>query len=40
MQGFVPAMVAREILLRGRYARGSRMTAFLCACIALAISAL
>jgi putative membrane protein len=40
MQGFVPAMVAREILIRGGYARGRRMVAFLCICIALAISAL
>lgn len=39
MQGFVPAMVAREILIRGGYARGRRMIAFLCICIALAISA-
>ena len=39
MQGFVPAMVAREILIRGNYARGRRMVAFLCVCIALAISA-
>ena len=40
MQGFVPAMVAREILIRGDYARGRRMVGFLCICIALAISAL
>lgn len=40
MQGFVPAIVAREILIRGEYARGRRMIAFLCICIALAISAL
>ena len=66
MQGFVPVMVAREILIRGNYvapwalravpssgseltfgrpgggphARGGRMLAFLCICIALAISAL
>lgn len=40
MQGFVPAMVAREILIRGEYARGRRMIAFLCICIALAISAM
>lgn len=40
MQGFVPAMVAREILIRGKFAQGSRMVAFLCICIALAISAL
>jgi putative membrane protein len=39
MQGFVPALVAREILLRGAYVRGRRMTGFLCTCIALAISA-
>jgi putative membrane protein len=39
MQGFVPAMVAREILIRGKYAQGRRMVAFLCVCIALAISA-
>ena len=40
MQGFVPALVAREILLRGGFVRGVRMTAFLCVCVALAISAL
>ncbi len=39
MQGFVPAMVAREILLRGDHVRGRKMTAFLCLCVALAISA-
>ena len=39
MQGFVPAMVAREILIRGQYARGRRMIGFLCICIAMAISA-
>lgn len=39
MQGFVPAMVAREVLLRGAYVNGRRMMAFLCVCIALAISA-
>lgn len=39
MQGFVPAMVAREILLRGDYVRGRKMTAFLCICVAMAISA-
>lgn len=39
MQGFVPALVAREILLRGRYVNGRRMVAFVCICIALAISA-
>lgn len=39
MQGFVPAMIAREILVRGRFVRGPRMLAFVCICIALAISA-
>lgn len=39
MQGFVPALVAREILIRGAHLNGRRMTAFLCVCIALAISA-
>lgn len=39
MQGLVPAMVAREILLRGGHVSGRRMSAFLCLCVALAISA-
>lgn len=39
MQGFVPALIAREILIRGGYVRGRRMLAFLCICIPLAISA-
>ncbi len=39
MQGFVPALVAREILLRGAYVHGKRMAAFLCICVAMAISA-
>src|SRR5574343_998023 len=39
MQGFVPALVAREILLRGAYVRGKRMAAFLCVCVAMAIRA-
>lgn len=39
MQGFVPAMVAREILLRGAWVRGRRMVAFLCICVAMMISA-
>jgi putative membrane protein len=38
-QGFVPALVAREILLRGRYVQGRRMLAFLVVCVVLAISA-
>jgi len=39
MQGFVPALVAREILLRGDYVTGRRMLAFLCICVVMAISA-
>ena len=38
-QGFVPVMVAREILLRGDYVRGRRMLALICIAIVLAISA-
>lgn len=39
MQGFAPAMVAREILIRGAYVQGRRMLAFLVICVVLAISA-
>jgi len=39
MQGFVPALIAREILVRGGYVRGRKMLAFICICIPLAISA-
>ena len=39
MQGLVPALVAREILLRARYVNSPRMAAFLSVCVALAISA-
>jgi putative membrane protein len=38
-QGFVPALVAREILIRGGYVRRGRMLAFVVVCIAMAISA-
>lgn len=38
-QGFVPALVAREILLRGGYVQGRKMLAFVVVCIVLAISA-
>jgi putative membrane protein len=38
-QGFVPALAAREILLRGARIRGRRMLAFVVVCIVLAISA-
>jgi putative membrane protein len=40
MQGFVPAIVAREVLLRGPYVQGRKMLAFICVCIPLAFSAL
>lgn len=39
MQGLVPAMAAREILLRGEFVRGRRMLAFLVVCVVLAVSA-
>jgi putative membrane protein len=38
-QGFVPALAAREILIRGSYVRGRRMLAFLVLCVVLAVSA-
>ncbi|MBH1969638.1 DUF2238 domain-containing protein [Moraxellaceae bacterium AER2_44_116] len=38
-QGLVPALVAREILIRGNYVRGQKMLAFVVVCIVLAISA-
>lgn len=38
-QGFVPALVAREILLRGQYVRTRGMLGFLVLCVVLAISA-
>lgn len=38
-QGLVPALAAREILVRGGYVNGPKMTSFLVCCIALAISA-
>ncbi|NMG72129.1 DUF2238 domain-containing protein [Parazoarcus communis] len=38
-QGLIPALVAREILLRGAYAQGRRMVGFLAICVAMAISA-
>jgi putative membrane protein len=39
MQGFVPAIVAREILLRNRVISGRGWLFFLVCCIALAVSA-
>jgi putative membrane protein len=40
MQGFVPVLIAREVLSRGGYVSSKSMTAFLSICVALAISAL
>lgn len=40
MQGLTPALLAREILLRGGHVAGARMAAFLGVCVALAVSAL
>jgi len=39
MQGFAPALIAREILIRGNYVNGRRMLNFIVICIVLAISA-
>ena len=38
-QGFVPALAAREVLVRGGFVRGAKMTAFLVVCVVLAVSA-
>lgn len=38
-QGFVPAMIAREIFIRGRYVKPGKMLGFVVVCVALAISA-
>ncbi len=38
-QGFVPAMIAREIFIRGRHVKAGKMLGFLVICVALAISA-
>jgi putative membrane protein len=38
-QGFVPALIAREILIRGHYVSGKKMLTFIIICIVLAISA-
>lgn len=39
MQGFVPALAAREILIRGRFVRTAGMLAFLVICVVMAVSA-
>ncbi|MDO8304239.1 DUF2238 domain-containing protein [Herminiimonas sp.] len=38
-QGLVPALVAKEIFVRGNYVSGKKMVAFLGICVAMAISA-
>lgn len=38
MQGFVPAIVAREIFLRGAYVQGRKMLAFLSICVVMMVS--
>jgi putative membrane protein len=38
-QGFVPALIAREVLIRGDYVRGRSMLSFIVLCIVLAVSA-
>ena len=39
VQGFVPAMAAREILVRGNHVRGVRMLPFLTVCVVMTFSA-
>ncbi|HSU75781.1 MAG TPA: DUF2238 domain-containing protein [Burkholderiales bacterium] len=39
LQGVTPALLAREIFIRGGYVSGRRMIAFLCVCVAMAVSA-
>jgi putative membrane protein len=38
MQGFVPAIVAREIFVRGAYVQGRKMLAFLSICVVMMVS--
>lgn len=38
-QGLVPALVAREVFIRGQYVRGKAMLVFLVICVVMAISA-
>ena len=38
VQGFVPAMIAREILLRGDHVQGPKLRAFLIVCVVMFIS--
>ena len=38
MQGFVPAMVARELMLRHKWVNGGRVASFVGICVALSVS--
>jgi putative membrane protein len=39
MQGFTPALLARELFMRNGHVNGAKMSAFLAVCVALAVSA-
>lgn len=39
-QGFVPALLAREILIRGAYVQGTRMLTFLVLCVVMMVSSM
>jgi len=38
LQGFVPALIARELFIRGGYVSGKKMTVFLSICVVMFIS--
>ena len=38
MQGFVPALIARELFIRNGWVRGRAIQAFLCVCVAMFVS--
>jgi putative membrane protein len=38
LQGFVPALIARELFIRNSWVRGRHVQAFLCVCVAMFIS--
>jgi putative membrane protein len=38
LQGFVPALIARELFIRNAWVQGRRIQAFLCMCVAMFIS--
>lgn len=40
MQGFTPALLARELFMRNGHVNGAKMSAFLAVCVSLAVSAL